>query len=84
MSEPASAGRQLSLTKQIDRGLAATARHGAGLISQRLGDEGGNHPAVVRLHARTVGVEDPSDSDRVPCSRAYAKAIASANRFPSS
>src|ERR1700722_4245851 len=42
-------------------GLAAVAGHGNRLTAQRLADERGDGPAVVRPHPRAVGVEDAHD-----------------------
>src|SRR5947209_7762602 len=44
-------------------GLRAGAVHGDRLAAQGLRDERRDGPAVVRAHARTVGVEDPDDAD---------------------
>ena len=44
-------------------GLAAVAVDGDVLAAQRLDDEVAHHPAVVRMHARAVGVEDADDLD---------------------
>jgi hypothetical protein len=43
-------------------GLAPVAVNGQRVAVERLGDETRDHPAVVRAHARAVGVEDPQDS----------------------
>ena len=44
-------------------GLAAVAVDGDRLALERLDDEIGDHAAVVGMHARAVGVENPRDPD---------------------
>ena len=62
---PDSASRMMPSTRSVDVAerarLAAVAEHGDRPVLQRLAQERRDRAAVVRAHARAVGVEDPHD-----------------------